>query len=289
MAEVEDYYSCEICFEPYDQNNQQKLPKLTKCCSHTFCLSCLLDIYIRNDHTFKCPYCRKSNKKNPREFDTNYKIFSHYLICCHCNNKVLPDKLFLCLDNGKMEIKCTKCHDNNDYKLIEYLPALLNELKIFYEYYNANKHFDMINFLKEKIKKQIENYVQDVIGKIADLLTKKIITQLKEEINYDLKIEKIKFDKNLQKTVFDYKYLNEFYNNETAKNFESKKILDILKFYDDNIDILKNDKNKFDKMKTFIEEKNLFILKDNIDKDKLYDFLMNTFVTILSPDLTLEK
>ena len=55
-------------------------------------------------------------------------------MCCHCENKVLQNELFLCLDNGDMEIRCVKCQDNNDYKLKEYLPALLNELKIFYEY-----------------------------------------------------------------------------------------------------------------------------------------------------------
>ena len=285
MAEVEDYYSCEICYEPYDQNNQQKLPKYTSGCYHTFCLSCLLDIYTRNDHTFKCPYCRKSTKKNPREFKTNSKIFSHYLICCHCQNKVPPDKLFLSLYNGNMEIKCTKCHGDNDYQLIEYLPALLNELRIFYEYYKANKNFNLIDFVKEKIKKQIENYMQDVIGKMADLMTKNIINQLKEIINYDLEKENNEFDKKLQKTVFDYKYLNEFYNNEPAKNFDSKKILEILKYYDDNIDSLKKDKNKFDRIKNDVEGKNLFKLKDNFDKEKLYNFLMNNFRTILSSDL----
>ena len=111
MAEVEDDYSCEICYEPYSLTNQSKLPKLTSCCSHSFCLSCLLDIYNRNEHIFKCPYCRKSVNQSPREFKTNTKIFSHYLICCHCENKVLQNELFLCLDNGNMEVKCANCQD----------------------------------------------------------------------------------------------------------------------------------------------------------------------------------
>ena len=129
MAEIDDDYSCEICCEPYSLKNKNKQPKLTNCCSHCFCLSCLLDIYTRNFNTFKCPYCRKSSMKNPKEFETNTKIFSHYLICCHCENRVLQNELFLCLDNGNMDIKCSGCQNGNDFKLIDYLPALLNELE----------------------------------------------------------------------------------------------------------------------------------------------------------------
>ena len=231
MAEIEDDLSCEICCEPYDQKNPSKLPKLTSCCSHSFCLSCLLDIFNRNDHIFKCPYCRKSTFKSPREFNTNTKLFSHYLICCHCENRVLQDELFLCLDNGNMEIKCTRCQDENDYKLVEYLPALLNELKVFYDYYQANKNFDLIFYLREKIKKQIEKYLEEIIGEMTNLMTKKIITQIKQKTNYDLELEKNEFDKKLKKVDFDYKYLNEFNNNEPTKIFDSKKILEILKFF----------------------------------------------------------
>ena len=282
MAEIEDDLSCEICCEPYDQKNPSKLPKLTSCCSHSFCLSCLLDIFNRNDHIFKCPYCRKSTFKSPREFNTNTKLFSHYLICCHCENRVLQDELFLCLDNGNMEIKCTRCQDENDYKLVEYLPALLNELKVFYDYYQANKNFDLIFYLKEKIKKQIEKYMEDIIGEMTDLMTKKIITQLKQETNYDLEFEKNAFDKRLKKVDFDFKYLNDFYNNEPTKNFDSKKILEILKFYDNSIETLKKDLKKLGDFKTIIETTNLFDLKDNVNKEKMCNFLLSNFETVLS-------
>ena len=88
MADIDEDCSCEICFESYDLKDPKKLPKLTSCCAHTFCLSCLIDIYTRNNNTFKCPYCRKSIKKHPKEYKTNTKIFSRYLMCCHCENKV---------------------------------------------------------------------------------------------------------------------------------------------------------------------------------------------------------
>ena len=280
MAEIEEDYSCEICYEPYDLKNQSKLPKLTKCCSHTFCLSCLLDIYDRNNHSFKCPYCRKITNKSPREFNTNTKLFSHYLICCHCENKVLQNELFLCLDNGNMNIKCAKCQDENDYKLIEYLPALLNELKIFYEYYLTNKNVDLIFFLREKIRKQIEKYMEGIIFEMTNLMTRKIITELKKETKYDLEIEKNEFDKKLKKVEFDYKYLNEFYNNESAKNFDTKKILEILKYYDNNIESLQKDMKKLGDFKTFLENSNLFDVKDNIDMENLCKILLNNFETI---------
>ena len=249
MSDLDEDCSCEICCESYNINDQNKLPKLTSCCSHTFCLSCLLDIYTRNNNIFKCPYCRKSIKKNPKEYKTNTKIFSHYLLCCHCENKVLQDELFLCLDNGNMDIKCLKCQDNNDYKLKEYLPALLNELKIFYDYNKNNKDFNLILFLQKKIKKTLENYIEDIIRGMTNLMTKKIISQIKLETNFDLEKENNEFEKKLQKIDFDYKYLNEFYKNEPIKIFDTKKILEILKYYDNNLDILHKDMKKLAEIK----------------------------------------
>ena len=279
---TEEDYSCEICCENFNQINELKQPKIVPCCNHSFCLSCLSDIYNRNNNTFKCPYCRKSLFQNPRFFKTNTKIFERFLICRHCENKVLQNQLFLCLDNGNMQIKCHKCHDDNDYKLIEYLPALLNELKIFSEYYQINKDLDLINFLQEKIKKQIESFFIDIIQKITELISKKIICELKREANYDLELEKIELNKKLKQADIDYKYLNDFYEDKPTKNFDTKKILEIMEFYDNNIDILKKDFKKVNEFKTFIENKNLFNLKDNITKDDLTDFLMENFETILS-------
>ena len=279
---AEDDYSCDICCENYNQLDESKQPRIVPCCNHSFCYSCLLDIYNRNNKTFRCPYCRKTLFQNPREFKTNLKIFERFLICCHCENKVLQNQLFLCLDNGNMQIKCLKCHDNNDYKLIEYLPALLNELKVFDEYYRVNKDSDLINFLQEKIKKQIESFFTDIIQKMAELMSKKIISQLKIEANYDLEMEKNEFNKKLKQAQIDYKYLDDFYNDKPTKNFDTKKILDIMKFYDNNIDMLQKDFKKICEFKSFIENKNLFDLKENITKDELADFIFENFETILS-------
>lgn len=279
---AEDDYSCEICCENYNQLNESKQSKLVPCCNHSFCLSCLLDIYNRNDKIFKCPYCRKTIYQSPRAFKTNSKIFSRYLICCHCENKVLQEELFLCLDNGNMQIKCLTCHDNNDYKLIEYLPALLNELKNFYEYYQVNKDFDLVNFLQEKIKKQIESFFTDIIQKMTELISRKIISQLKIETNYDLEMEKNEFNKKLKQASFDYIYLNDFYSDKPTKKYDTKKILEIMEFYDNNIDALQKEFKKISEFKTFIENKNLFDLKDNLSKDDLCEFLVENFETILS-------
>ena len=279
---AEDDYSCEICCENYNQMITSKQPKIVPCCSHSFCLSCLLDIYNRNNKTFKCPYCRKSLMQNPQEFKTNSKIFERYLICCHCENKVLQNQLFLCLDNGNMEIKCLKCNDSNDYKLVEYLPALINELKIFYEYYRVNKDSDLVNFLKEKIKNKIESFFTDIIQKMTELISRKIISELKIKANYDLEVEKIEFNRKLKQAEIDYIYLNDFYNDKPTKNFETKKILEIMKYYDNNIDSMQKDFKKISEFKNFIENKNLFDLKENITKDDLTDCLFENFETILS-------
>ena len=279
---AEDDYSCEICCENYNQMISSKQPKIVPCCSHSFCLSCLLDIYNRNNKTFKCPYCRKTLMQNPQEFKTNSKIFERYLICCHCENKVLQNQLFLCLDNGNMEIKCLKCNDSNDYKLVEYLPALINELKIFYEYYRVNKDSDLVNFLKEKIKNKLESFFTDIIQKMTELISRKIISELKIKANYDLEVEKIEFNRKLKQTEIDYIYLNDFYNDKPTKNYETKKILEIMKYYDNNIDSMQKDFKKISEFKNFIENKNLFDLKENITKDELTDYLFENFDTILS-------
>ena len=279
---AEDDYSCEICCENYNQMISSKQPKIVPCCSHSFCLSCLLDIYNRNNKTFKCPYCRKTLMQNPQEFKTNSKIFERYLICCHCENKVLQNQLFLCLDNGNMEIKCLKCNDSNDYKLVEYLPALINELKIFYEYYRVNKDSDLVNFLKEKIKNKLESFFTDIIQKMTELISRKIISELKIKANYDLEVEKIEFNRKLKQAEIDYIYLNDFYNDKPTKNYETKKILEIMKYYDNNIDSMQKDFKKISEFKNFIENKNLFDLKENITKDELTDCLFENFETILS-------
>ena len=279
---AEDDYSCEICCENYNQMISSKQPKIVPCCSHSFCLSCLLDIYNRNNKTFKCPYCRKTLMQNPQEFKTNSKIFERYLICCHCENKVLQNQLFLCLDNGNMEIKCLKCNDSNDYKLVEYLPALINELKIFYEYYRVNKDSDLVNFLKEKIKNKLESFFTDIIQKMTELISRKIISELKIKANYDLEVEKIEFNRKLKQAEIDYIYLNDFYNDKPTKNYESKKILEIMKYYDNNIDSMQKDFKKISEFKNFIENKNLFDLKENITKDELTDYLFENFDSILS-------
>ena len=181
-----------------------------------------------------------------------------------------------------MDIKCAKCQDENDYKLVEYLPALLNELKIFCDYYQRNKNFDLIFFIREKIKKQIEKYTEEIIEDMTNLMTKKIIKELKQETNYDLEFEKNEFDKKLKKVEFDYKYLNDFYNNEPTKIFDSKKILEILKFYDSNIETLQKDMKKLADFKIVIENNNLFSLKENFNKEKMCNFILSNFETILS-------
>ena len=58
--------------------------------------------------------------------------------------------------------------------------------------------------------------------------------------------------------------------------------MEILKFYDNNIENLQKDMKKLEDFKNIIENTNLVDFKDNIDKEKICILLLSYFETILS-------
>ena len=117
----EENYTCGICFENYDLKNENKLPKKVTCCNKTFCLSCLNDIYIRNNQQLKCPNCRKITTLPPIYLKNNQLVSSRFLICCNCHEKVPQNQLYFNKINNEILIKCQKC-ENGDMKLDDILP-----------------------------------------------------------------------------------------------------------------------------------------------------------------------
>ena len=105
----EENYTCEICCENYDLKSKTKLPKRVPCCKKTFCLQCLNDIYERNNKIFKCPYCRKTSFKLPKDFDDDKIISSRYILCCNCHEKVPQNELYFYQNNFQI---CSKIDED---------------------------------------------------------------------------------------------------------------------------------------------------------------------------------
>lgn len=55
--EIATTMDCRICFEKYNTHNRKPIT-LMPCC-HTFCLSCLINLFKSYDFKFNCPKCRE--------------------------------------------------------------------------------------------------------------------------------------------------------------------------------------------------------------------------------------
>ena len=93
------------------------------------------------------------------------------------------------------------------------------------------------------------------------------------------KWKKNEFNKKLKQASFDYIYLNGFYNDKPKNNYDTKKLWNSMTTIQMR---WKKNLKKYVNLKLFIENKNLFDLKDNLSKDNLCEFLVENFETILS-------
>ena len=284
---AEDNYICDLCLEDYDLNNEYKIPKKVPCCGHKICLECLLDIYKRSGSKFNCPYCRKVTYTNPLNFETSSNVSSRFLDCLNCHRKVLQNKLYLCLcqcegEKIKCQLKCQKCKCENDLYLSDYLPDLLKKIKEVLSEYNSHKKSDIIILLQEKIKATFEDYFKEILAKICELMTKKIVMEIKEKLNYDLEVDYENYKQKMTVLENDYKYLESFNNDDQSKTFNSKKILSCVENYDKNLDDISQEAEKFSKLRKFISNDNLFSLKHKANVEKECNYFMQNCETILA-------
>ena len=272
----EENYTCEICYENYDLKNPLKIPKQVPCCSKTFCLSCLNDIYQRNNQTLKCPNCRKITYSSPINFKTNTLISSRFLICCNCHEKVPQNELYFCKNINNVLIKCQNC-ENGDMKLNDILPDFIGEINNNIKEYENYLNNSIIEVIKNEIKNEIEEYIYNIKINLIESITNKII----EEINQTWQIEKIENDfKNMIKELKkNNKYLNDFCEDIPTKNFDSKQILNCMKFYNDNICKIKNEFKFLGKFRDLLNKNKLIGIHQNFNIDKLekyFVFLVDT-------------
>jgi len=56
----------------------------------------------RNNQQIKCPNCRKLTSMHPKYLMNNPLVFSRFLICCNCHEKVPQNQLFFYKNNLKL-------------------------------------------------------------------------------------------------------------------------------------------------------------------------------------------
>ena len=228
----EDNYTCEICYENYDLKREDKLPKKMPCCNKTFCLSCLNDIYKRNNSKIKCPNCRKETTMPPKYLMNNKLISSRFLICCNCHEKVPQNQLYLYKNKNEVQIKCQKC-EKGDMKLDDILPDFVSELNNNLKEYETCMKTDLIELIKNKIKQEITEYFDNILQNLIEIMTEKILNSFNK--NLDLQKRQNEFKNMTTQFNQTYKYLNAFIEDDTTKNFDSKKVLNCMIYYNDNI------------------------------------------------------
>ena len=270
----EENYTCEICYENYDLKNEDKLPKKIPCCNKTFCLSCLNDIYKRNNQQIKCPNCRKMISMPPKFLMTNTLISSRFLICCNCHEKVPQNQLYLCKNNNEVQIKCQKC-ENGDMKLDDILPDFVSELNNNLKEYENEIKSDILGIIKNKIKQEITEYFDNILQHLIDTMTNKIINDFNKISDLQKRLNE--FKNMIIKLRQNYKYLNAFIEDDTTKNFDSKKILDCMIYYNDNISIIKKEFAFFENTKKWLNNNCLVCINDNFNISQIENCFVTAF------------
>ena len=262
----EENYTCEICCENYDLKTPLKLPKKVPCCNKTFCLKCLNEIYEKNNQTLKCPYCRKITLTSPKYFKDNTLIFSRFLICCNCHEKVPQNQLYFYQNNNEIKIKCQHC-ENGDMKLNDILPEFVSEINNNLIDYEKECNISVIEDIKKEIKKEIEEWFNKIINNLIESISNKILN----EFNKVWQIEKKEneFKNMINELNKNNKYLYAFIEDIPTKNFDTKNILNCMKYYNDNISIIKNEYKFLRKFRELIKNKKLIRLNPNFDINKI--------------------
>ena len=262
----EENYTCEICYENYDLKNPLKLPKQVPCCNKTFCLSCLNDIYKRNNNSLKCPNCRKITYKNPKDLKDNPLVSSRFLICCNCHEKVPQNELYFCKKENEVLIRCHNC-ENGDMKLNDILPDFIAEINNNIKEFENDINNSIIEAIKNEIKNEIEEYIYNIMNDLIKSITKKII----DEFNKTWQIEKREneFKNMINELNKNNKYLKAFADDIPTKNFDSKQILNCMKYYNDNISKIKYEYKFFEKFRDLINKNRLIGINQNFNINQI--------------------
>ena len=264
----EENYTCEICCENYDLKSKTKLPKRVPCCKKTFCLQCLNDIYERNDKIFKCPYCRKTSYKLPKEFDDDKIISSRYILCCNCHEKVPQNELYFYQNNNEIKIKCQNC-ENGDMKLNDILPEFISEINSNLKEYEKELNTSVIDEIKNEIKTEIKEYFYNIMDNLIESVTNKVINNFNNL--WHIEKRENEFKNMINELNKNNKYLIGFVEDIPTKNFDSKIIFNCMKYYNDNISKIKNEFKFLGKFRDLIKNNRLIGVNQNFNVNKFQE------------------
>ena len=270
----EDNYTCEICYENYDLKKEDKLPKKMPCCNKTFCLSCLNDIYKRNNSKIKCPNCRKESNMPPKYLMNNKLISSRFLICCNCHEKVPQNQLYFYKNKNEVQIKCQKC-EKGDMKLDDILPDFVSEINNNLKEYETFMKIDLIELIKNKIKQEVTEYFDNILQNLIQIMTENILNDFNKYSN--LQNRQNEFKNMITQFSQTYKYLNAFIEDDATKNFDSKKILNCMIYYNDNITKIKKEFDFFQNTKKWLNNSCLVCIKNDFDINNIKECFTTFF------------
>jgi hypothetical protein len=134
---------------------------------------------------------------------------------------------------------------------------------------------DILEIIKKKIQQEITEYFDNILHNLIDIMTNKIINDFNKASNLKQRIKE--FKNMIIKLQQNYKYLHSFIQDDTTKNFDSKKILDGMIYYNDNILKIKREFVFFENTKKWLNDHCLVCINDNFNISQIENCFVTAF------------
>jgi hypothetical protein len=274
---MDDEICCDICLENFNSND--KTPKIVECCSNSFCLKCLNEIYKKNSNKVLCPICRKTTNINPVDLNIDKIKLEPKTSCPSCKKCIKSKDLKIKITKeGMAVILCSICFNERDSQnLKDYLENLAEETEFLLSTFSS---YNIENF-----DSNLDLIVTSHIDHITNSLRQALKTRVKQQI-LDLIQEEYKININnlgVMNQIFDQikkqHIVLKTYSNKDIKNSDYAILKNSIDFYISKSEILR--KNGLSLKKAFdnINSEKLVTLDENFEK-------LNNIETFLSNLLT---
>jgi hypothetical protein len=274
---MDDDICCDICLENF--NSTDKTPKIVECCSKSFCLKCLNEIFKKNSNKVLCPICRKITNKNPLDLNIDKSILEPKTSCPSCKKCIKSKDLKIKITKeGITVILCSLCFNEKECQnLQEYLENLAEETNFLISTFSS--------FNKETFYANLDLIVSSHIDRITNSLRQALKVRVKQQI-LDLIEEEYKINMNnlgLMNSIFDEikKQHNvlKTYTNKEIKNSDYAFLKNSIDFYINKSEVLRRNglglKRAFDN----INSDKLIVLDENFEKLKNLETFMCNLLT----------